>query len=223
MSIEIGRRASLGLIVLFASASLIGCASTKPKATPGSVDANGVPTQSDTGPGPSLEIQATGQGPLPGSVRGVFPDWFLNPPKEDRKLFAASSAVSADMQLSLEKAILNAQHSLASQLSNAVSGKMKSFALERGVSDLDSVSTETEKVIREQVSEINLGGYVREKTEIVESPDGYRSFVLLSYKLDDKMRRFRGKSNAASKPVADDRARKAFDDLETAVTVTPVQ
>jgi hypothetical protein len=100
---------------------------------------------------------------------------------------------------------------------------MKSFALERGVSDLDSISSETEKVIREQVSEVNLGGYVREKTEIVESPDGYRAFVLLSYRLDDKMRRFRGKSNTASKPVIDDRAKKAFSDLEESVTVTPVQ
>ena len=221
MRIDLGRPISLGFFVLFASVSLIGCASTKTKATPGSVDAGGEPVESSVAS--SVETPSTSQVPLPGSVRGVFPEWFLNPPKEDKKLFAASSAVSADMQLSLEKAILNAQHSLASQLSNAVSGKMKSFALERGVSDLDSVSTETEKVIREQVSEINLGGYVREKTEIVESPDGYRSFVLLSYKLDDKMRRFRGKSNAASKPVADDRARKAFDDLETAVTVTPVQ
>lgn len=78
-------------------------------------------------------------------------------------LFAASTAISADMQLALEKAVLNAQHALASQLSNAVSSQLKSFALERGVSDLDAISAETEKVVREQVSEVNLGGYAREK------------------------------------------------------------
>ena len=215
-SLKRGFKVTFATVVI--TVGIIGCASTNKKATTGSIE--------DL----SLQAQATESGAMSqstaapkGAIRGVFPEWFLNPPKEEKVLFASSSAVSADMQLSLEKAVLNAQHALASQLSNAVSGKMKSFALERGVSDLDSISSETEKVIREQVSEVNLGGYIREKTEIVESPDGYRAFVLLSYRLDDKMRRFRGKSNTASKPVIDDRAKKAFSDLEESVTVTPVQ
>ena len=215
-SLKRGFKVTFATVVI--TVGLIGCASTKQKATTGSIRDLSVQAQ-------ATESGAMSQGTAApkGAIRGVFPEWFLNPPKEEKVLFASSSAVSADMQLSLEKAVLNAQHALASQLSNAVSGKMKSFALERGVSDLDSISSETEKVIREQVSEVNLGGYVREKTEIVESPDGYRAFVLLSYRLDDKMRRFRGKSNTASKPVIDDRAKKAFSDLEESVTVTPVQ
>ena len=215
-SLKRGFKVTFATVVI--TVGLIGCASTKQKATTGSIRDLSVQAQATESGAMSQSTAAP-----KGSVRGGFPEWFLNPPKEEKVLFASSSAVSADMQLSLEKAVLHAQHALASQLSNAVSGKMQSFALERGVSDLDSISSETEKVIREQVSEVNLGGYVREKTEIVESPDGYRAFVLLSYRLDDKMRRFRGKSNTASKPVIDDRAKKAFSDLEESVTVTPVQ
>ena len=137
-------------------------------------------------------------------------------------LFAASTAVSADMQLALEKAVLNAQHALASQLSNAVSGQLKSFALERGVSDLDAISAETEKVVREQVSEVNLGGYAREKTEILTVNDGFRAFVLLSYNLDHKVKP-RPSNVSRTKGSVDERAKKAFEDLERAVTVTPVQ
>ena len=209
----------LGACALVVS-GLAGCASTKPNATTSAVEESRVKSaQADaTLSSPSSTVTQSRRDDRMASA----PDWFLNPPKADRMLFASSTAVSADMQLALEKAVLNAQHSLASQLSNAVSGQMKSFALERGVSDLDAISAETEKVIREQVSEVNLGGYAREKTEIFAVNDGFRAFVLLSYNLDHKIKPKQA-NVPRSKGSVDDRAKRAFDELERSVTVSPVQ
>jgi hypothetical protein len=218
---QIGRFRSITLALsTLALLGLVGCASTKPKGIlSNSQDGKSTSSQSEAaiaGPSPTIEQ------PRVAARVALAPEWFLNPPKQDRMVFAASTAVSADMQLALEKAVLNAQHALASQLSNAVSGQLKSFALERGVTDLDSISAETEKVVREQVSEVNLGGYAREKTEILATNDGFRAFVLLSYNLDHKVKP-RPANVSSNKRSVDDRAKKAFEDLERSVTVTPVQ
>ena len=166
--------------------------------------------------------------PTPASVEspGVkvsYPDWFLSPPQADRVLYASASAVSGEMQIALEKAILNAQHTLASQLGNAVSGRKRAFTLDRGMVDPEKVSSEMEKVVRELVSDVNLGGYKREKTDIYQTPEGYRAFVLLSYRLDGRPIRQRAPVKQGADTAVQDRASRAFSEIEGPDSVSPVR
>lgn len=195
---------------------LVGCAtSTASKTPPGSLAGQ---SRSDavTKPAPAALIENSG-------VRVSYPDWFLSPPQADRVLYASASAVSGEMQIALEKAILNAQHTLASQLGNAVSGRKRAFTLDRGMSDPEKVSSEMEKVVKELVSDVNLGGYKREKTDIYQTPDGYRAFVLLSYRLDGGPVRQRAPVRQGADPSVQDRAGRAFGELDGAAVTAPIR
>jgi len=204
-------------LALVAFPVLVGCATSSPKPA---VGPSSSVLRSDAASKDAATLPATVENP---GVKVSYPDWFLSPPQADRVLYASASAVSGEMQIALEKAILNAQHTLASQLGNAVSGRKRAFTLDRGMSDPEKVSSEMEKVVRELVSDVNLGGYKREKTDIYQTSEGYRAFVLLSYRLDGRPVRQRAPVRQGVDTSVQERANRAFSEIDAPAVVQPTQ
>ena len=110
-----------------------------------------------------------------------MPDWFLKPPRDDISYYSTGTANSADPQLSIDKAIMNAKRSLADRINGAISSKMKEFVSEVGAADEIQVITESERVTTNLVTEVTLKGYVIEETEMLPQSGSYRTFVLMRY------------------------------------------
>jgi len=114
------------------------------------------------------------------SVR--MPDWYMEKPKDDA-LYSVSSEYSADLQFSVDKAMLSAKRELAAKYSSYVSAMMKDFTAEIG--SADGVNRDIERTTKLLVAQVNLVGIQRPNFEIRHEGRGFRTFVQLRYSLDD--------------------------------------
>lgn len=143
-----------------------------------------------------------------------IPSWYLNLPQESHSVYAAGTATSGDLQLAMDKSILNAKRTLADSIKGLLSSKMKQFINESG-SDGDSILTnEASKVTTNLITEANVAGYKQADAKVLSQGKQYRVYVLLQYPL--------GKANQVlvdqvkKNRVLEGklRATKAFKDLE---------
>ena len=66
-----------------------------------------------------------------------MPKWYLHPPKSSTsKIYATSSGTSAQLQMALDKAVLNAKYALAAQMKSNISGTNQSLVTEDLASQL---------------------------------------------------------------------------------------
>ena len=135
------------------------------------------------------------------------PKWFTKLPKSKKILYAKGTALSGDMQLSLDKATIAAKRSLAETLDSYISSKTKTFAKESGLDEDTEMYSELEKVIINTVKEARIIGYREYKSETVASGSKYRTYYVLEYPF--------GKANKilVSQPLIQtcDRRIKSFD------------
>ena len=142
------------------------------------------------------------------------PSWFLTPPTDANAIYAAASEVSSDMQMAVDKAVLSAKRSLASQVGNRMSSKMKEFVMEVGAGSDTQLSREIERVSQEVVTDVNLAGFRQNEVKVITQAGNFRAYVLLQYPLGDanKMVVFQVKKSSVLETRV--RASKAFQDLE---------
>ncbi len=142
------------------------------------------------------------------------PAWYVQPPQDINAIYTTGTESSPDMQMAMDMAVLSAKRALAFQLGARTSAKMKDFAGQTGSSGDTDVEREIERVTKSVATEVNLAGFIREKSEIIAEGKNYRAFALLRYPI--------GESN---KIVADQikkskvldtklKSSKAFQDLE---------
>ena len=107
------------------------------------------------------------------------PKWFKKLPKKKKVLYAKGTAVSGDMQLSIDKAKIAAKRSLAEKLESTISSKTKQFAKETGIDEMTEVYTELEQVTINSVKEASIVGfneYKSKKIEEIEENDRQADF-----------------------------------------------
>lgn len=142
------------------------------------------------------------------------PAWYTAPPVDTASIFQTATDSSPDMQKSMDKALLTARSQLASKLGDRVSQKMTEFATETGTVN-DELITRTIETTRKSVAlDVQVAGYVLEKSEVVQEGNRYRSYVLIRYPLgeNNKVIVAQVKKNAALDAKV--RASKAFEELE---------
>lgn len=142
------------------------------------------------------------------------PSWYVQPPVDANSIYAAGTETSPDMQMSMDMAVLSAKRALAAQIGNRLSSKMKDFAMQVGSGDDVQVTKEIERVTTNVITEVNLAGFTREKSELVAQGKGYRTFVLLRYPLGDSNRMIVDQMKKSAVLDAKLRASKAFQELE---------
>ena len=109
------------------------------------------------------------------------PKWFKKIPKSKKILYAKGTAISGDMQLSIDKATISAKRSLADKLDSYISSKTKTFAKESGIDELSSIYSELEQVTINTIKEAHIVGFKEYKSETVAFGSKYRTYYVMEY------------------------------------------
>ena len=143
-----------------------------------------------------------------------IPVWYTNQPVYINSIFQGGTDSSPDLQRSVDKAVMSAKSQLASKLGARVSEKIREFASETGAVN-DEQIVKTIEITRQSVAlDVNVAGYILEKSEVVQEGNRYRAYVLLRYPLgeNNKVIVAQVKKNAVLDGKL--RASKAFEELE---------
>ena len=112
----------------------------------------------------------------------MIPDWYLKHPEADEAIYASGTAVTPDLQLAVDIAILNAKTTLADRINGRLSSKTKSFIARIGSNDLDAaVAQDIQKATTNLIADVDVAGYAVEQKEVVQDGPQYRAYVLLEY------------------------------------------
>lgn len=146
-----------------------------------------------------------------------IPSWFINMPIDSAALFSGGTATSSDLQLAMDKAVLNAKRSLADRINSTLSSKMKEFLSETGSNEDAQVMSEVERITSNLITEVNVSGYSRDKTDVKPTGTQYRAYVLLRYPLGKANQILVDQVKKNGVVEARVRASKAFQELEAEI------
>ena len=111
-----------------------------------------------------------------------IPDWFKKQPDDDTNIFSVGTAVTPDLQFSIDAAVLNAKVILADRINSRMRSQAKQFKAKVGSGDLDAaVISEFERAVKNITADTDVSGYHMSEVEIVPHGTQYRAFVLLEY------------------------------------------
>ena len=109
-----------------------------------------------------------------------MPEWYTKIPEDEESIYAVGTAVSPDLQLSNDIAILLAKRTLADRINGELRSQTKSFMSKIGTDANSSVLNEIETVTSNLIADVDVGYRVKE-SEVVVNGTEYRMYVLLEY------------------------------------------
>lgn len=111
-----------------------------------------------------------------------IPEWYLKHPKDENNIYSSGTAVTPDMQLAMDIAILNAKTTLADRINGRLSSKTKNFISRIGSNDLDAaVAMDIQRVTTNLIADVDVAGYAVDQSTVVQDGPQYRAYVLLAY------------------------------------------
>ena len=162
-----------------------------------------------------LEAQKTVQ-----TTISKVPSWFFNTETSPDFVYANATETSADIQLSIDMAMLSGKRQLAQILGEMVSSRMTDFVAQSGGLEDGAVNKEVERVTKSVVADVQLGGYQREKIEILPNGKTFRTYVRLSYSTTD-LKRIMMKEIQKTEVLNNKiRRTKAFEELEKEIELS---
>ena len=148
------------------------------------------------------------------------PSWFLNTEASPDFVYANATETSADLQLSIDMAMLSGKRQLAQILGEMVSSRMTDFAAQSGGLEDGAVNKEVERVTKSVVADVQLGGYQREKIEVLPNGKTFRTYVRLSYSTSDLKRIMTKEIQKNEVLNTKIRRTKAFEELEKEIELS---
>ena len=133
------------------------------------------------------------------------PDWFTKPPVEHGVIFAAGTALSPDLQMASDKAVLLAERQVADQVHGQLSADLKDY-----LDESTGTPDRGERVVHSLIAGAVLSGYEITERKVTATGGGFRAFVLVRYSPAVAIKAVA----ATGDPEAKARASKAFEDLE---------
>ena len=109
------------------------------------------------------------------------PKWFTKLPKSKKILYAKGTALSGDMQLSIDKATIAAKRSLAETLDSYISSKTKTFVTETGMDEASTMYSELEQVTINSIKEAHIIGFKEYKSKTIGIGSKYRTYYVMEY------------------------------------------
>ena len=108
-----------------------------------------------------------------------IPSWFKEQPEDNDNIFSAGTAVTPDLQFSIDAAVLNAKVILADRINSRMRSQAKQFKAKVGSGDLDAaVISEFERAVKNITADTDVSGYHMAEVEVVPHGTQYRAFVL---------------------------------------------
>lgn len=111
----------------------------------------------------------------------AMPEWYTKIPEDEEAIFAVGTAVSPDLQLSNDIAILLAKRTLADRINGELRSQTKSFVSKIGTDANASVLNEIETVTKNLIADVDVAGYRVKESDVVVNGTQYRVYVLLEY------------------------------------------
>ena len=182
---------SLALTII-ATAILAGCSTTKPAETQ---------ISSPTPPVKETQVLAA-----PGKIEAPLtidvPPWYIKAPAStDEYMFITGTGISSDLSMSRAKALLDAQHQLASKLSGVIDAATRQQRKDTaGTVNSDYTSI----TIRKNIIETSITGHHLEDSKVQAENRGYRTFVLVRYPVGDANKLLRQQEQKDSKKQDED-------------------
>ena len=179
-------------VTLITSAILAGCSTTKPAETQ---------ISSPTPPVKETQVLAA-----PGKIEAPLtidvPPWYIKAPAStDEYMFITGTGISSDLSMSRAKALLDAQHQLASKLSGVIDAATRQQRKDTaGTVNNDYTSI----TIRKNIIETSITGHHLEDSKIQAENRGYRTFVLVRYPVGDANKLLRQQEQKDSKKQDED-------------------
>ena len=147
---------------------------------------------------------------------GVVPEWMKKLPESDTAFYSAGTAVSRDMQLSIDKSTLNAKRTLADRIDGEMSAQIKTFVIEAGEGS-GILTTDAEQVTKNVIAKINVAGYNVAEVDVRPQGTFYRTFVLIEYPIGPANDILVEQIRRNNLLYAKIRASKSFEELEESV------
>ena len=110
-----------------------------------------------------------------------MPEWYTKIPEDEEAIYAVGTAVSPDLQLSNDIAILLAKRTLADRINGELRSQTKSFVSKIGTDANASVLNEIETVTKNLIADVDVAGYRVKESDVVVNGTQYRVYVLLEY------------------------------------------
>lgn len=164
----------------------------------------------------SLSGCSSGSQSIGGTSTGDIPDWYTNVPKDLNVFYAASSQVSSDMQLAVDKATNAARTDLGRMVESKISGLQKRFTEETGTANnaqlLDMFTQANKNVVS-----TSLSGSKESKKKIVKDGNNWRAYVMVEYPVGAASEALMQQIKANEQMFTRFRAAKTFEELDKEV------
>jgi hypothetical protein len=163
-------------------------------------------------------IVGCGGGPqtMQSTSTGDVPEWYTAVPVDPNFLFAANTAVSQDMQISVDKAVQAARVEIGRQVETKVNGLQKRFEEETGVGQDAQLLQQYSAASKTIVSSSLTGSRVRTQKQVKDG-NMWRSYVLVEYPIGDANKALLEAIKKNNEMYTRFRAAEAFKELDTDV------
>ncbi len=147
-----------------------------------------------------------------------IPDWYVDVPCDhERMVCGVATASSSDLQMAVDKAIIDAKYSVADKLRGLMSGKLKRFVEEVGGAKDPQLHQETTKVISNLFVDVNTSGYRVSKKKVIAEGGSYRAFAMIEFPVGEANRVLVDETRKNQAVEARVRSSKAFADLDAEI------
>ena len=149
-----------------------------------------------------------------------IPDWFVNTPKKEGYRYQSATAVSQDLQLAVNKAVLDAANQLSGAMDSEMNALVKRVREETGLgrnSDILDRFSQTQ----EQIISSSLQNYDVIKKEIYEESsdtrDLFRAYVLIEWDVGATQKKILAQIKADKEIYDAMRATDLYEEMEEKV------
>ncbi len=110
-----------------------------------------------------------------------IPNWCLKPTISNFSISACGMGESKNINISKNRAILDAKRQLADSIDSEISSRMEDFLKSTGMSSNEKVKQASEIVTKNTTIQAKLIGYKQIKTEVLSINGKYIFYVLIDY------------------------------------------
>tara|TARA_Y100000022_G_scaffold48232_1_gene40754 strand:- start:12341 stop:13030 length:690 start_codon:yes stop_codon:yes gene_type:complete len=146
------------------------------------------------------------------------PDWYTKMPDNEDAIYAVGTAISPELQLSNDIAILSAKTTLADRINGRLNSITKSFMTKVGSTDADaSVINEISTATKNIIADVDVAGYKVKESKIVSNGIQYRVYVLLEYSDEEAQKILLNRLKKDKMLMSKIKANEAFKELDKSV------
>ena len=143
-----------------------------------------------------------------------IPDWCIDMKQTNLSLVSCGSGISLNLNMAMNRAILDAKRQLADTINSEISSNMDDYLKSTGTSGNEQVKQASELVTKNTIIQAKLIGYKQVKKQVANVGGKFQYFVLLEYPIGEAnqalLDKIKGNEILSTQKGAD----KAMADLE---------